>query len=73
MKIFYALCLLFQMLLARFRRDNNRIAYLKHLWSDHGGSHTPLGSSSNYFSADSDYQETKSEMTGNDYSLLLEK
>jgi len=73
MKIFYAIFILFQMLPALFRRDQNRIAYLKYLWSVYVGSHTLSGSSSNFSGAESEYQETKSEMTSSEYSLLLEK
>jgi len=73
MKIFYALCILFQTLLALFRRDQNRIAYLRYLWSGFAGSHGLSGNSRHYSGADPDYQETKSELTSSDYSLLLEK
>ena len=73
MKFFYALLVLLQLLLALFRRDKNRVAYLMYLWSNQVVSSKPSGSSNNLSRPNSNYKETKSEMTNSEYSLLTER
>ena len=73
MKLFYALFILAQLSLALLARDGNRVAYLKNLWSIHMGSAAPAraGKARPFFN--SHYQETKSEVTTHEYSILLER
>jgi hypothetical protein len=73
MKIFYALFILFQLWLAMFSRDQNRIAYLKYLWSSHMAPKMPSRKQKENSSSNSNYKETKSEATTYEYSILLER
>ena len=72
MKPFYAWFILIQLTLAILARDPNRIEYLKYLWSIHLSVKSARSPGKNSFSS-SDYQDTRTEATSQEYSLLLER
>ena len=73
MKLFYALFILFQLILALLAHDQNQIAYLKYLWLNHIKPKTHRSSSKEKSLFNSNYKETKSEATTYEYSILLER
>lgn len=73
MKIFYVFLVLFQLSLAMLRRDRNQVAYLMYIWSDQVVTSKPTNRSNDVSKASSDYKETRSENTNNEYPLLMER
>ena len=74
MKIFYAFFLMLELLLASLARDQNRIAYLRYLWTSHMmGAVAISGNEHENSGADFNYKETKPEGTNSEYTLLLER
>ena len=59
MKLFYALFILIQLIIAFLSHDQNRIAYLMYLWSIHGEGKSSSGNREESFLSTSDYKETK--------------
>ena len=72
MKIFYAILILFDFVSALVLHDKNRIAYLSYLWSNHFGNESS-DTRKKTIMIESNYKETQSEVTNNEYSLLLER
>lgn len=73
MKLFHVLFILFQFIPALFSRDENRLAYLKYLWSSHFQDDSPSGSRKEKIERYLNYRETRSEANIHEYSLLLER
>ena len=73
MKLFYALFILLQLAAAILQRDQDRIAYLKYLWSNPVDAPNSPGKPDNLAFYDSEYRETRTDSIRNEYSLLLER
>ena len=73
MKGIYASFILLQLLAAFLKRDKNRIAYLRYLWSSHFKHGAIAGGGKSRTGSISIARETKSGDVNHEYPLLLER
>ena len=73
MNIFYVLFILFQFVPAFVLHDKDRMAYLNYLWWSHIRNASSEDARKKTVKNESEYNETKREVTNHGYSLLLER